>query len=159
MAKRIKDNYHVDHILDAAKLALKQVGYTNASKVIDFVQKDPDNNGEKALQALDVQGMHTYVSLICSSTSQFWFDFLGCISLITTYDISPGASFGLHKACEPPGYVFSVFRLDENVEIYLGDVFLSSTLFVYLHFDVNTGLTSFFRVRVGSDYKAQHQGR
>ena len=55
VAKRIKDNYHVNHILDAGKLALKQQGYTNASKALAFIQKDPDNNCEKVLQALDLQ--------------------------------------------------------------------------------------------------------
>ena len=73
VAKRIKDNYHVNHILDAGKLALKQQGYTNASKALAFIQKDPDNNCEKVLQALDLQGI--YICLKCSWFKHFWFSF------------------------------------------------------------------------------------
>ena len=64
VAKTIKDNYNLDHILDAAKLALKQSGYKDASKVIDLVQRDPFENGENALKSLSFQGK----TLSCSST-------------------------------------------------------------------------------------------
>ena len=63
VAKTIKDKYNVEHILDAAKLALKEAGYKDASKVLDFVQKDLDNNGETALRALSVQGTYAEISV------------------------------------------------------------------------------------------------
>ena len=98
VAKTIKDKYHVNHILDAGKLALKQQGYTNASKALAFIQKDPDNNGEKVLQALDLQGM------------------------------------------------YGIFLVEALLVWLFQAYLLSSTFSVYLHYDVNTYLTSFFKV-------------
>ena len=113
VAKTIKDKYNVEHILDAAKLALKEAGYNDASKVLDFVQKDLDNNGEMALQALSVQGKYVEISVQTL--------FKHCSS---TYGLVAISNCSSH-------FVF----------------------FVYLHFDVNTCLTSFFRsCLIGSDY-------